>query len=358
MRIKQQVKIDEYYKALVQRDANYLGLFFVGVKTTFIFCISTCRARKPKKENVEFFSNAKDALENGYRPCKICQPTKHTDQPPIEVDKAIQLVTQSPKEKITDFDLKTKGISPSLVRRWFKKHYGITFQAYQRMYRMNVAYEELKKGKSATNTAFHMGYESLSGFGYTFKKLTGKSPVNSATQSVILINRLTTPIGAMFICATNDGICLLEFTNRKMLETEFKDLQKRLNAVILFGENEHIRQAKQELKEYFNGSRQLFDVTLHPVGTDFQKQVWKQLVKIQYGETTSYMNQAKAMKKEKAIRAIASANGYNKISILIPCHRVIGSDGKLTGYGGGIERKRWLINHELEHSGKPRRTLF
>lgn len=358
MKIEQQDKIEEYYQALVRRDADYLGVFFVGVKTTLVFCISTCRARKPKKENVEFFSDFKDALETGYRPCKICKPTQNANQPPDEVEKAIQLVKQSPKEKVTDFDLKTQNISPTLVRRWFKKHYGITFQAYQRMYRMNVAYEELQKGKSATTTAFDMGYESLSGFGYTFKKLTGKSPAKSSTQTVILINRLTTPIGAMFICATEKGICLLEFTNRKMLETEFKDLQKRLNAIILFGENEHIAQAKQELAEYFNGTRKQFDVALHPVGTDFQKEVWKQLNKIQYGETTSYMSQAKAMEKEKAIRAIASANGYNKISILIPCHRVIGSDGKLTGYGGGIERKRWLINHECEHSGKPRLTLF
>ncbi|MDP8171231.1 methylated-DNA--[protein]-cysteine S-methyltransferase [Pasteurella skyensis] len=349
MRITDKKTIDTYYTALLERNQQFVGIFFVGVKTTSVFCIATCRARKPKLENVEFYTTFKEALDNGYRPCKICKPTENANKAPKQVELAIQLVKENPKEKITDYQLRQKRISPDVVRRWFNKHYGMTFQAYQRMYRINNAYQELKKGKNTTHTAFDSGYESLSGFGYTFKKMIGKSPKNSNEKSIILISRLTTPLGAMFACATENGICLLEFVDRRMLETEFRDLQKRLNTKILTGENKHIVQVKKEIAEYFEGTRKTFDVKLNTPGTDFQQSVWNALQEIEYGTTTTYQTQAEKINNPKAIRAVASANGYNRISIIIPCHRVIGKNGKLTGYGGGIERKKWLIEHERKN---------
>lgn len=350
MLIKDNNKIETYYQALLDRKQSFVGIFFVGVKTTSVFCIATCRARKPKLENVEFYTSFKEALDNGYRPCKICKPTENANQAPKQVEKAIILVKENPKDKITDFQLRQKGISPEVVRRWFKNNYGMTFQAYQRMYRINNAFQELKKGKNTTHTAFDTSYESLSGFGYTFKKLVGKSPKQSKSKNLILINRLTTPLGPMFVCSTDNGICLLEFVDRRMLETEFKDLQKLLNANIISGENEHIKQVKKEIKEYFDGSRRTFDVKLETPGTDFQNSVWNCLQQIQYGTTTTYQIQAEKIDNPKAIRAVASANGYNRISIVVPCHRVIGKDGKMTGYGGGIERKKWLIEHERNNA--------
>ena len=292
MLITENKKIETFYKALIDRKQSFVGIFFVGVKTTSVFCIATCRARKPKLENVEFYTTFKEALDNGYRPCKICKPTENANQAPEQVEKAIKLVKENPKEKITDYQLRQIEISPEVVRRWFKKHYGMTFQSYQRMYRINNALLELKKGKNTTNTAFDTGYESLSGFGYTFKKLVGKSPSQSKNKHIILINRLTTPLGPMFICATDNGICLLEFVDRRMLETEFKDLQRLLNANIISGENEHIKQTKIEIKEYFEGRRKIFDVKLETPGTDFQNQVWKCLQEIDYGKTSTYQKQA------------------------------------------------------------------
>ena len=350
MLITENKKIETYYKALLNREQSFVGIFFVGVKTTSVFCIATCRARKPKFENVEFYTSFKEALDNGYRPCKICKPTENANETPEQVEKAIILVKENPKDKITDFQLRQKGISPEVVRRWFKNNYGMTFQTYQRMYRINNAFQELKQGKNATHTAFDTSYESLSGFGYTFKKLIGKSPKQIKDKNIILINRLTTPLGPMFICATDNGICLLEFVDRRMLETEFKDLQKLLNANIISGENEHIKQVKKEIKEYFEGTRKTFDTKIETPGTDFQVSVWKCLQEIDYGTTTTYQIQAEKINNPKAIRAVASANGYNRISIIVPCHRVIGKDGKMTGYGGGIERKKWLIEHERNNA--------
>lgn len=233
-----------------------------------------------------------------------------------------------------------------MIRRWFKQHYGLTFHAYQRMYRINEAYRELKEGKKATHTAFDSGYESLSGFGYTFKKIMGKSPSKSKNKAIILISRTTTPLGPMFICATDLGICLTEFVDRKMLETEFRDLQKLLQAEILVGENEHIRQAKVELAAYFEGNRTQFDVPLHHPGTDFQRAAWQALLEVPYGQTRSYQDQAITLGKPAAVRAVARANGMNRIAIIVPCHRIIGKNGKLTGYAGGLERKQWLLDLE------------
>jgi len=351
-------KIKEYFTALVEKDTKYIGLFYVGVKTTSVFCISTCTARKPKFENVLFYSGFKDALDNGFRPCKICKPTQNANQTPTLVAQAIIMVKESPKTKIADWMLREKGISPEMVRRWFKKHYKMTFHAYQRMYRINNALIELKAGKNTTDTALDSSFESLSGFGYTFKKTVGKSPTKALQENTILLSRITTPIGPMFICTTEKGVCLIEFVDRRMLETEFKDLQKLLNAKILMGENEHSKKAKKELKDYFSGTLKTFSFPIHSPGTEFQQTVWKGLNSIGYGTTASYQEQAEILNKPKAVRAVASANGFNRIAIAIPCHRVIGKDGKLTGYGGGLERKRWLLNHEIANSEKDEYKLF
>lgn len=357
MLISNTKEIDKYYEALVNRDDKFVGIFYVGVKTTGIFCIATCRARKPKYENVEFYSDVKDVLRNGYRPCKICKPTENSNEPPEDVRRAIELLDQSESLKISDGELKQQDISPEKIRRWFKKHHGVTFQGYQRMIRINQAYQQLKNGTSVSDSAFSSGYDSLSGFGYMFKKLVGKSPEDSKNKAIILINRFTTPIGPMFVCSTEKGICLLEFTDRRMLETEFEDLQIRLNAIILSGENEHISQLKKELVEYFKGERKVFSVPLDTPTTPFRQKVWDMLLDIPYGKTESYKEQAHKIGNPKAVRAVASANGHNRVAIVIPCHRVIGSDGSLTGYAGGLDRKKWLL--ELEGSyKKPNQLSF
>lgn len=340
---------DRYYRALLERDASFLGSFFAGVKTTSVVCISTCRARKPKRENVEFFDSLKTALQHGYRPCKVCRPTENANEAPAAIQRAIALVRIQSCQRVTDADLRESGISPEHVRRWFKRNYGMTYQAYQRMYRINQAMIELNTGKTATDTALNAGYESLSGFGYTFKRVTGRAPSEHPHQEQLLIDRFTTPLGPMFVCATPRGVCLLEFVDRRMLETEFADLQSRLNSRILTGENDHIRATKQQISEYFDGSRREFSVPLHTPGTDFQNRVWQGLQSIPFAATASYQEQAEMLGNPKAVRAVARANGMNRVAIIIPCHRVIGKDGTLVGYGGGLERKRWLLEHERSH---------
>ncbi len=346
MSIKDPRLIDKYYQALLEKNEQYVGIFFVGVKTTSVFCISTCSAKKPLLKNVSFYATFKEALDHGFRPCKICKPTENAHEAPAAVQLAIELVKKNPKEKLRDYQLRLHNISPEVVRRWFKKHHGMTFQAFQRMYRINNALLELKTGKDTTDTAYESGYSSLSGFGYMFKKIIGNSPNHSRQKCIIRISRLTTPLGPMFVCATDNGICLFEFVDRRMLETEFRDVQRFFSATLITGENTHSTQAKREMEEYFDGRRKIFDVKLDIAGTAFQKRVWAALQKIQYGTTHTYQQQAIYINQPTAIRAVASANGFNRVSIIIPCHRVIGKDGAMVGYGGGIERKKWLIRHE------------
>jgi AraC family transcriptional regulator of adaptative response/methylated-DNA-[protein]-cysteine methyltransferase len=169
---------------------------------------------------------------------------------------------------------------------------------------------------------------------------------------MIVTAQIETPLGLMVAGAAEEGICLLEFTDRRMLNTEYKDLARLLKTTIVEGENKHTKAIRKQLDEYFEGKRKEFTVPLVTPGTGFQQAVWKELQKIQFGSTMTYQEQADALNKPEAIRAVANANGQNRISIVIPCHRVIGSDGHLTGYGGGLKRKRWLLDHEKRYSGK------
>ena len=341
-----QLSADIMYQASFNKNPDFEGVFWMGVKTTGIFCRPTCTARKPKSENVEFFQNTKDAILKGYRPCKVCKPLENPNETPEYIQEILEELRENPALKFKDFDLVQRGVEPATVRRWFQKNHGMTFQAFQRMFRLNTAFKKIQQGENIMETAYDSGFESLSGFNESFKTIFGVSPKNSKTQKIIDLKRIETPIGTMYAAATAEGICMLEFTDRKMLETEFKDLAKSLNAIIIQGENPHFIPLEKELEEYFLGKRTEFTVPLSPVGTDFQKSVWKVLMKIPYGETWNYKKQSEVLGDAKKVRAVANANGMNKISILIPCHRVIGSDGTLTGYGGGIWRKQKLL--ELE----------
>lgn len=340
---------DIMYKALVEKDSSFEGTFFAAIKTTGIFCRPTCRARKPKPENVEYYKTAKEAILKGYRPCKICNPLEKLGKTPDYIKIILKELSLDPSLKLKDWDLAQRGIEPSRIRRWFLNNHGITFHAYQRIFRINSAFKKIQKGESVSSVAFDSGYESLSGFNDSFKSVFGVSPTNSKNKQVINITRLETPLGTMFACAVEQGICLLEFTDRRMLETEFKALSRLLKADIIQGNNNHFDLLDQQLKQYFEGKRKEFSVPLFTPGTEFQRLAWDALMKIPYGLTFSYKHQASVINRPEAFRAVAKANGMNRVSIIIPCHRVIGEDGDLTGYGGGLWRKKWLLDFEKEN---------
>jgi AraC family transcriptional regulator of adaptative response/methylated-DNA-[protein]-cysteine methyltransferase len=337
------------HQAVEERDVSFEGIFFIAVKTTGIFCRPGCRAKLPKRQNIEFFASTREALEHGYRACKLCRPLEIAGAIPDWLQPILEEINENPEISLKDRDLRVRNIDPARIRRWFKKHHGMTFQAYLRARRVNRAFGRLREGRNVTRAAFESGYESLSGFSSAFHEITGFCPSESSGRKIISLTRILTPLGPMLAGAVDEGICFLEFTDRRTLDTQVKMLCKRLQAEFVPGNHRHFSVLDRQLQEYFAGERKNFTVALYAPGTPFQQKVWKILQDIPYGQTRSYQVQAIALDNPGAVRAVARANGENRIGIVIPCHRVIGKDGNLVGYAGGLWRKRYLLN--LEQGG-------
>jgi len=340
----------EMERAFACKDASYDGVFYLAVRTTGIFCRPSCPS-KPKIENTEFFATIKECMFAGYRACKRCDPLSANGGRPAWVNDLMDRVRASEKGRLQAHELKQLGITPERVRRWFAQNLGMTFTGWCRGQRLSGAFDRLREGMNLDDVALDSGFESHSGFRDAFSKVFGKAPGRSRMSGDrIVIQMIESPLGPLLAGATDDGICLLEFTDRRMLETNLQSIQKRFGRPIVPGDHPRLEQLKTELKEYFSGDREQFTVPLSPNGTKFQSEVWSALRDIPFGETIAYDELARRVDRPKAQRAVANANGQNRISILIPCHRVIGKDGSLTGYGGGLWRKRLLL--ELERTGK------
>lgn len=334
-------------KAFLERDTTFDGVFFTGVRTTGIFCRPTCSARKPLPEHVDFYGSANAALQAGFRPCKRCRPMEPRGTPPSWLRGLLEDVEAEPARRWSDEDLRRRGLSPERVRRWFQQHHGMTFHAYSRSRRLGSALGQIQQGDNVSRAAFAHGYDSLSGFQDAFRQILQTTPGAARDATIVTVTRVPTPLGPMLVGATDEALCILEFTDRRMLETQLKRLQHRLGCVFVPGENPILEQASAQLAAYFEGTLTAFTVPIDFPGTEFQTGVWRALLDIPYGTTASYADIARAIGRPTAVRAVARANGDNRLAIIIPCHRVIGSDGKLTGYGGGLWRKKRLLELEM-----------
>ncbi len=337
---------DTMYQALLKRDASFEGIFFVGVRTTGIFCRPTCSAKKPARQNVDFFPTPREALQGGYRPCLRCQPMDPDKQPPKLLERLRAEVEKAPGGRLTDKELSALSIDPSTARRQFKRHYGMTFQAYHRARRMGLALREVRKGSRVEEAKDGSGFESASGFREAFTRIFGDAPSVASARAALFAERIDTPLGAMLAVADDEGLRLLEFTDRRALERELTILRHRLRTSVVPGQHPHLDAIRTQLAEYFAGTRAAFDVPIAPVGSDFQRRTWDLLRSIPPAETRSYSWMAEGLKIPGARRAVGRANGTNMLCIIIPCHRVIRADGTLCGYGGGLWRKKWLLEHE------------
>lgn len=339
------------YAALVNRDSTYEGIFYAGVKTTGIFCRPTCPARKPHLENVEFFSSVQAAASAGYRPCVRCHPMESLQKPDLVV-KLNSLLADSDGRRVTNSDLKEMGIDPSTASRQFQQTYGMSFQAYQRAHRMGEAHNQIKLGEKVITAQIDRGYSSPSGFWAAFRKVMGETPQNASDLNVLNAAWIETPLGSLLALADDHQLYLLDFVDRKDLEKEILSLRRRTGTVIVPGENSIIHLAQKELTAYFSGESLQFTVPLSIDGTPFETSVWSILKTIPPGETWSYQKLAADLKKPLACRAVGNANGRNRLVLVIPCHRVVRADGSLGGYGGGVWRKRWLLEHERKTLSK------
>lgn len=338
---------DEMYRALVERDTRCDGAFYAAIRTTGIFCRPGCGARKPRRENCEFFASTTEALRAGFRPCKRCRPLERAGAAPEWARALLERVESAPLERIRARDLTALGVEPRRAARWFRANYGMTFQAYHRARRVGLALHAVRGGTRVTTAALDSGFESESGFRAAFVKLFGAPPTKlDARADVLRVRWLPTPLGPLLAAASDQGIALLEFVDRRALAAQIATLRRRVGLAVVPGEHRHLTALELELDDYFARRSLTFRVPLHAPGTPFQESVWSALRAIPPGETRSYAEVARAIGRATSVRAVARANGDNRLALLLPCHRVIGSDGALTGYAGGLWRKEWLLAHE------------
>jgi AraC family transcriptional regulator of adaptative response/methylated-DNA-[protein]-cysteine methyltransferase len=338
-------------RALLARDPEFEGLFYAGVTTTGVFCRPTCSARKPRPENVQFYATPTEALHAGFRPCRVCRPLERQRRAPRVVTRLLAAIERHPEGRVSDKELTALGIDASTARRRFRAHFGMTFQAYQRARRMGLALRDLGNGRAVSQVHRGRGFATPGGMRKAFVRVFGRPPKGVATGDVLLAERIETPLGAMLALASEQGLCLLEFVDRRGLEREILTLRRRTRTVVVPGTNPHLAAARRQLAEYFRGERRTFDVPVALHGSPFQRSVWSALLDIPAGETASYADIARAVGRPKAVRAVGTANGSNVLAVVIPCHRVVRHDGTLGGYGGGTWRKQWLIEHERSMSG-------
>jgi AraC family transcriptional regulator of adaptative response/methylated-DNA-[protein]-cysteine methyltransferase len=337
--------IAEMERAVGRRDASYDGIFLVAVKTTGIFCRPSCPSRPARPENRRYFTNARAAQAAGFRPCKRCRPMDNW-QHPAWVNTLLATLASSPDKRLPDGVMRRLGIDPVRARRYFLKHYGMSFQMYCRRQKMGEALIDIRRGSDISNVVFEHGYQSDSGFREAFRKTFGGPPGKSRQSNCIIVDWVFSPLGPLVIAACDTGVCLLEFARGRGMGSDLAPVAYELNATVVPGRHPYLDQLKTELREYFAGEREEFTVPLVYPGTPFQRAAWDQLRRIPYGTTISYAEEARRMGMPRAQRAVGRANGQNRLAILVPCHRVVNKSGRLGGYGGGLWRKQFLLDLE------------
>jgi AraC family transcriptional regulator of adaptative response/methylated-DNA-[protein]-cysteine methyltransferase len=335
------------YAALGERRPEQASAFYVGVRTTGVFCRPTCPARPPKRENCEFFRETEQALRAGYRPCRRCRPLEGPNGTSATVRRAIAAVEREPTRRWREADVAALGAHPSTLRRLFRKELGMTFAAYARAQRLGAAFKAIRGGERVIMAQLDAGYESGSGFRRAFANLLGAPPRRCAGPTLFAA-WLDTPLGAMVAVGDEAALHLLEYADRRGLPGQLERLRRRTEARIVPGDAGPLRRLRAELAAYFAGRSMRFATPLARDGTKFQNAVWDALAAIPPGETRSYGELARAAGRARAIRAVGQANGANPFAILVPCHRAVAADGGLGGYGGGVARKQWLIDHERQ----------
>ncbi len=341
---------DALYLALDTRDPAWEGRAYVGVTSTGIFCRLTCPARTPKRENCQFYETVTQCVEAGFRPCKRCHPLSPMAESEPAVRDLLIALQADPTRRWSETDISARGYDPSTVRRAFKRNFGMTFLELARQRRLAEGFTTLSTGGKVIDAQLDAGFSSASAFRRAFAKLLGQAPGQFPKDAMLRADWITSPLGPMLAVADKHALHLLEFFDRKALPNELKKLRSITKSDIALGRFPPIEQVSAELDQFFSGQSAQFTTPLAQHGSPFTRAVWAALRDIPAGETRSYGQLAASLGRPNATRAVARANGANQIALLVPCHRVLGADGALTGYGGGLWRKQRLIEIERTYS--------
>src|SRR6476620_2399655 len=333
---------DTAWAAFMRRDRSWDGRVIGAVKTTGIYCKPSCPAKRPKRENVDFYATGEEARAAGFRPCLRCKPDEvGRDREAIAA--AVKLIESAEEAPGLGVLAEAVGYAPHHFQRLFKRDLGVSPAEYARALRSRRAEQALKANNRVTDAVYDAGYQAPSGFYDDAKERLGMTPSawrDGGRGETIRWTHFDSPLGPMLIAATSKGICRLTFD----------DSEQSLRRLFPYAE---IVEDAGGLKDLVEGALAAIDeplaareLPIDVAGTAFQEAVWRELRKIPPGETRSYAQIAAAIGQPGAVRAVGTANGDNHVAVLIPCHRGIRSDGSLGGYAGGLDRKRMLLAAE------------
>lgn len=344
---------DTAWAAFMRRDRAWDGRVIGAVHTTGIYCKPSCPAKRPKRENVTFYESGAEAAAAGFRPCKRCKPDE-VGRDREAVAQAVKLIEATEEPLTLDELADAVGYAPHHFQRLFKRDLGVSPADYARGLRNQRAQAALQANGRVTDAIYDAGYSGPSGFYSDAKERLGMTPSawrDGGRGETIRWTHFDSPLGQMLIAATSKGICRLTFDDSE------ESLRRLFPRATIVRDDGGLKQLAEGALEAIEHPATMPDLPIDVAGTAFQEAVWRELRKIPPGETRSYAEIAAAIGHPKAVRAVGSANGDNHVCVLIPCHRVIRSDGSLGGYGGGIDRKKKLLAAEGHPTEAPELPL-
>ena len=344
---------DTAWAAFMRRDRAWDGRIIGAVTTTRIYCKPSCPARRPKRENVEFFARAEEARAAGYRACLRCKPDE-VGRDREAIAQAVKLIERAEEAPTLDQLSAAVGYAPHHFQRLFKRHLGVSPADYARGLRNRRSEVALESGGRVTDAVYEAGYSGPSSFYSDAKERLGMTPSawrDGGQGETIRWTHFDSPIGRMLIAATSKGICRLTFNDDE------NSLRRRFPKATIVQDQGSLRELIAGALAAIERPLAAHDLPIDVAGTAFQEAVWRELRKIPAGETRSYAQIAAAIGQPGAVRAVGTANGDNHVAVLIPCHRVIRSDGTLGGYAGGLDKKRQLLAAEGHQPSAPELPL-
>lgn len=344
---------DTAWAAFMRRDRAWDGRVIVAVKTTGIYCKPSCPARRPKREHINLFVTTDEARDAGFRPCLRCKPDE-VGRDREAVAAAVRMIEEAEEAPVLIELASAVGYAPHHFQRIFKRDLGVSPAEYARGLRNRRTETALKANERVTDAVYDAGYSGPSSFYSDAKERLGMTPSawrDGGRGETIRWTHFDSPLGQMLIAATSKGICRLTFDDSEA------SLRRLFPNAEIVEDSGGLRELVEGALEAIDHPLATHQLPIDVAGTAFQEAVWRELRKIPAGETRSYAEIAAAIGQPKAVRAVGSANGDNHVAVLIPCHRVIRSDGTLGGYAGGLDRKRKLLAAEGHATAEPELPL-
>jgi AraC family transcriptional regulator, regulatory protein of adaptative response / methylated-DNA-[protein]-cysteine methyltransferase len=341
---------EEFWKAVLSRDRRFRQLFVYGVQSTGIYCRATCPSRRPNREQVAFFAGPEAAERAGFRACRRCDPknTSLRDERATMVQRVCREIDAHLDQPVRLERLgQMEGLSPAHLQRTFKSVLGISPLQYARARRMLMLKGNLKRGDDVTSALYNAGFGSASRFYEHASSELGMTPStyrNGGAGLNIRYSVVSCSLGRVLVAETERGVCAVRFgDSSRQLVTE---LRREFAFATVNEEVTGMSELVRRVVACIDGQAIDPDIPLDIRGTAFQAKVWETLRKIPNGETRTYAQIADAIHSPAAVRAVANACGSNPVAVLVPCHRIVRTDGSMGGYRWGMERKKKLLERE------------